>query len=159
MTRAMMLKKTQPPTVPPTIAPMLEELLDPESEVALVVTAAGAVTVMIFVPSAVVLPPKDRWTVIVAPDAAQLCCVMVVLGYMTRNSWHSPIPEFVHFAMAEFVEQAESVHSVDMAVLGIHVVGSTQAERLEGSQQPCTPKKVFVAQTALLAKHVMEDAV
>lgn len=75
-----MLRKTHPPIVPPTIAPRLDEVLGLDSEVPVGELAAGAVTVIIFVGCAVVLPPSDRCTVSVALDAAQLCCVMVVLG-------------------------------------------------------------------------------
>ena len=139
MATAMMLRKTQPPTVPPTIAPIFD-FEEPELEEEVGELAGGAVTVTVLGPSAEVGDSKNRCTVSVAFDSAQPCCVMVVFGYTTRNCVHSPSPDSVHFAMAELLEHAKSVQAVDKAVLGIHVVGSTQPDRFVGLQQPWTPK-------------------
>ena len=51
-----------------------------------------------------------------------------------------------------------SVQSELMAVEAMHVVARMQDEKVEGSQHPCTPKKLFVAQIALELGHVIEDA-
>lgn len=43
---------------------------------------------------------------------------------------------------------------VERAVDAMHVVGMVQEEREAGSQQPCTPWRVFVAQTKFEFWHV-----
>lgn len=63
----------------------------------------------------------------------------------------------VHFAIALLLEQVESVQDKLMALEGMHVVAMVQDERSDESQQPCTPKKVFVAHIAFGSGQVTED--
>jgi hypothetical protein len=64
----------------------------------------------------------------------------------------------VHLRTSALVEQNASVHSVDMAVRGMHVVGMLHAESEDGSQQPWTPRRVLVAQMKEGLGHVIEDS-
>jgi hypothetical protein len=70
---------------------------------------------------------------------------------------HAGAAASVHFKIAALVEQRASVHRVEMAVLGMHVVGIVQASRDLGSQQPWTPLRVLVAQMEVFG-HVIEDS-
>lgn len=70
---------------------------------------------------------------------------------------HSVAAASVHLSTAALVEQKLSVQRVDMAALAMHVVAIVQDAMAEGSQQPCTPFRVLVAQTEF-DPHVREEA-
>ena len=46
--------------------------------------------------------------------------------------------ETLHFRIAGFASHVP-VHNVEILVDGMHVVGMTQFEKFDGSQQPATP--------------------
>lgn len=61
----------------------------------------------------------------------------------------------VHFTIASSDEQAVSVHEAVMAVDAMQEVASVQGVFDAGLQQPCMPKKVFVAHVWVGFAHVI----
>jgi hypothetical protein len=64
----------------------------------------------------------------------------------------------VHFTIPESLEHAASVQSVAISVLAMHRFGIVHESMEFGSQQPCTPSRVFVAQTKFVLEHVIDDS-
>jgi hypothetical protein len=60
--------------------------------------------------------------------------------------------------MPELLEHAASVHRVDIAVLAMHCFGIVHESKEFGSQQPCTPSRVFVAHAKSVLEHVIDDS-
>jgi hypothetical protein len=64
----------------------------------------------------------------------------------------------VHLTIPGLLEHAASVQDAEIAVLAMHCFGIVHESMELGSQQPCTPSRVFVAQTKFALEHVIDDS-